>query len=752
MTDSNQPNRDARLEDLVSRALDLPLDERDAFLVFECGDDLEFLNEARSWLESSELADTGFLAPPKMARGAREAPAVTGDQALVLGDYEILEQIGGGGMARVYRGRSRRTGQVAAIKIISAHAGISERHLERFHRESLNQGRLKHPGIVPVFADGQQDQWHWIAQELVEGHDLERELRLQRREPMPNDPPNLLPRPGEPERVSKVVEIIAQAAEALDHAHQHGVVHRDVKPSNLLLRPSGRVLLADFGLSRDEAMGSLTRTGEVAGSLPYMSPEQTRSLKDRIDHRTDIYSLGVVLYELLALRRPFEAGTSVELIKRISEGPYRPLRSRVPDVPEPLEIIVDRALSRNPEQRFATMAEFAEDLRLFQRGKPIHSRKPTRGQRFKEWAYRNRRWLPDAVLIAILSSLGAIGALTLNQWQDRARVRVTMAGGSASAIADADPESYSVGVHQLDPMTDAIISTPERNSAIGDTIRLDPGHYMFEFTHDGVLIAQLRRELASRQEVTLELGPMRAPRHLDRMVAYEGGLLQLRDEGIYERVALEGLDVPIEPFLLDRTEVSNADYRVFLEETDTRKPEHWDQLGPEDDDLPVVGVTWFEARSYAEWCGKRLPTLGEWLWAARGPEGRIVPWTAEADWEPRGNILAPLPRKGLGRIPEYLNYVLPVSSNPDSATPEGVLNLFGNVMEFTATCVFDRGDEDPSLWREFERARYVAGGAWWEGTDPEEMRDLRNSFKITTLEAGDRGAASNGFRCARSIR
>ena len=752
MTDSNEPHRDARLEELVSRALDLPLDERDAFLVAECGGDLELLNEARSWLEGSESADTGFLAPPQMARGEREAPPKPGDQALVLGDYEVLEQIGEGGMARVYRGKSQRTGQVAAIKVISAHAGLSDRHLERFHRESLNQGRLKHPGIVPVFADGQQDQWHWIAQELVEGHDLERELRLQRREPLPNDPPSLLPRPGDPERTAKVVETIAQAAEALDHAHQHGVVHRDVKPSNLLLRPSGRVLLADFGLSRDEAMGSLTRTDEIAGSLYYMSPEQTRSLRDRVDHRTDIYSLGVVLYELLALRRPFEAGTSVELIKRISESAYRPLRSRVPDVPEPLEIIVDRALSRTPEQRFATMAEFAEDLRRFQRGKPILSRKPTRGQRFKEWTYRNRQWLPAAVIVALLAPLGAQGLKTLDEWRSRTLLRVVHA--SASEELQGDASALRFRILQLDPLTDAVLGIQDSAADPGKKLRLEPAPYRFEVLDNDQLKGEIRRDLRGEDELDLRLPDWSSQVDLSGMTSYSGGTLYLDDGEYFVKSGVQGLEIEVAPFALDRYEVSNAEYRIFLEATGAEPPQFWDQITAEHDSLPVVGVSFRMARDYAEWCGKRLPTLAEWNWAARGPEARRVPWSDSPEWVPRGNITGPMPQTQArtGTFEDYLQNVVPVNSAPDAATPEGVHHLFGNVWEHTETHVFDRSAEPDGDRRELDYARYMAGGAWWIATDPELEQDLRNSFGFTVLETSDKGSASVGFRCARSLR
>jgi serine/threonine protein kinase/formylglycine-generating enzyme required for sulfatase activity len=756
LTDNHESERDARLEDLVSRALDLPDDQREAFLVAECGDDTELLDEARSWLEASESADTGFLSPPE---STRETPALgesAPGQTLVLGDYEVLEQIGEGGMARVYRGRSRRTGEAAAIKVISAHSGLSERHLERFHRESLNQGRLNHPGIVPVFADGQQGQWHWIAQELVEGHDLERELRLQRRDPMPNDPPSLLPRMGDRERTSKVVETVAQAAEALAHAHRHGVVHRDVKPSNLLLRPSGRVLLADFGLSRDEAMGNLTRTDEIAGSLYYMSPEQARSLKDRVDHRTDIYSLGVVLYELLALRRPFEAGTSVELIKRISESSYRPLRSRAPEVPEALEIIVDRALSRTPEQRFATMAEFAEDLRRFQRGKPIHSRKPTRTRRLKEWAWRNRQWLPAAALIVVLSPLGARGLQHWEDWQSRTLLRVVHAaeerdGGELGQ--DLRVEDLRIRALRLDPLTDRVVESREPTTVAGGPQRLEPAPYRFEVLAGDQLVGELRRDLRGKPELDLHLPARRAAADLGNMASFGGGTLLLNDGELYENLGLHGLELEIAPFALDRYEVSNADYREFLEATGAREPRYWDDIQPEHDDLPVVGVSFTMARAYAEWRGKRLPTLGEWIWAARGPDARLVPWTSESEWTPRGNISGRMPtRSYILTVEDYFENVAPVDSAPDAATPQGVHHMFGNVFEFTESHPFDRSSGMDSELREVDYARYIAGGSWWIATDPELGNDLRSSLGFTFLEARDHGLADLGFRCARSLR
>lgn len=758
----DEQERNERLEKIVSGALDRNEAERDSYLIEQCGEDAALLGEARSWLASTLGAETGFLQPPDSIVRAKPQSAVAADQGLVLGDYEVGEQIGEGGMARVYRARSRSTGQEVAIKLLSTQVGLQKRHLERFHRESLNQARLKHPGIVPVFADGTHEQWHWIAQELIEGHDLGREIELQRKQPLPNDPPNLLPREGHGERTQRIVEVVAQAAEALQYAHSQGVVHRDIKPSNLLLRPQGRVLIADFGLSRDEAMGDLTRTGEIAGSLYYMSPEQARSLRDVIDHRTDIYSLGVVLYELLALKRPFEAGTSVELIKRISESAYRPLRSRVADVPEPLEIIVDRALSRSPEQRFASMADFAEDLRRFQRGQPIRSRRPSPIQRAQEWIYRQRRWASAALLLAVLSPLGAVGLRRIDHWQTLASVTVQAAEAPDSSV-DAEAQPWTIQVQQLDLRTDEVLEERELRFKERRNLRLEPGDYRFRILRGELLIHDLRVDFEASSETSLVLPSRSAPVEPTGMAYFSGGTLHLQDEGDeYRYLTLQGTPVEVAPFWLDQREVSNAEYRRFLEATGTTPPPHWDRiLTPDHDDLPVVEVAWHQAKAFAEWSGKRLPTLAEWNWAARGPSLRLVPWSEQEDFEIRGNTTVSFAETFAAMQPgapdsmqmdQYFEHVSSVDSYPEAASPEGVLNLLGNVCEWTETRVFVPQSGGASGWVPWKQGRYALGGHWsCMGPDHPE-KDLRNMLLPQDLGPMDVGSSVIGFRCARAAR
>ena len=268
----------------------------------------------------------------------------------MLGRYRILGELGRGAMGVVYRAVDPLIEREVALKTL--HAELPEDVIDevriRFLREARSAGRLSHPNIVTIFDVGQEGGAAYIAMELLEGRSLHQMLKERQRIPF-----------------HTAADIVAQVADALHHAHQFSIVHRDVKPANVVVAPSGRAKLTDFGVAYVPA-SDVTQTGSALGSPRYMAPEQV--LGQPFDARADIFSLGVVLYELLTRRTPFEwpGDTTVfALMQRIAGEPHPPLRQIDPQIPAGFDRIMDRALAKRPQDRYQSAAEFASDLRNY---------------------------------------------------------------------------------------------------------------------------------------------------------------------------------------------------------------------------------------------------------------------------------------------------------------------------------------------------------------------------------------------------
>src|SRR4051812_17197234 len=252
-------------------------------------------------------------------------------------------------MGAVYRALDPLIDREVAIKTLlpDLPAEVISEVRERFLREARPAGRLNHPNIVTVFDVGEQDGVAYIAMELLEGHSLQQVMKDTRLS------------------YDAIADLVAQVADALDAAYQFKIVHRDVKPANVMVAPNGRAKLTDFGVARIEE-SSMTQTGAALGSPKYMSPEQVLGLP--VDPRSDIFSLGVVLYEMLVRRTPFERPgdtTVFSMMHRIAGEPHAPVTQVDPAIPPAFDLILDRALAKKPEQRYARAAEMAADLRRY---------------------------------------------------------------------------------------------------------------------------------------------------------------------------------------------------------------------------------------------------------------------------------------------------------------------------------------------------------------------------------------------------
>ncbi|MDP8956978.1 MAG: Stk1 family PASTA domain-containing Ser/Thr kinase, partial [Actinomycetota bacterium] len=326
-------------------------------------------------------------------------------ESRVLADrYEISSPLGHGGMAEVYLGTDRVLGRQVAIKVLGGHFADDESFVARFRREAQSAAALNHPNVVSVFDTGSDNGTHFIVMEYIQGRTLADVIK--------DDAPLL------PERA---VEITESVAVALGFAHREGIIHRDVKPGNIMLTPSGDVKVMDFGIARAVSSDSLTQTATVLGTATYFSPEQAQGAP--VDARSDIYSVGCVLYEMLTAHPPFSADSPVTVAyKHVREDPVPPSRLNA-DVPVSLDAIVMKCLAKNPQNRYQSAAELQQDLERFRAGATVQATPvmPVEPTAVVDRATRAttvlpadttpemkkpRRWIAVVVLLFILGLLG----------------------------------------------------------------------------------------------------------------------------------------------------------------------------------------------------------------------------------------------------------------------------------------------------------------------------------------------------------
>jgi serine/threonine protein kinase len=341
-----------------------------------------------------------------------------------IGKFELLEELGLGAFGHVFRARDTELGRTVAIKLLRAGRLASREDLDRFMREARSAARLQHPGLVGLFESGEtEDGMVYLVEEFVQGETLAARLKAGRFGFRP------------------AAELAAAVADALEYAHRHGVIHRDVKPSNIQLDVDGRPHLMDFGLAKQETdESSMTLDGQVLGTPAYVSPEQARGESRRVDGRTDVYSLGVVLYELLTGERPFRGNRQMLLLQVLHDEP-RPPRQLNHKIPRDLETICLKAMSKAPARRYATAGELADDLRRFLRGEPIRARPVGRVERLGRWCRDNP--LAAGLLLAVSLS-SAFGLWELSRLSEHlVRSSALESAAQESEILDAVNKLYS---------------------------------------------------------------------------------------------------------------------------------------------------------------------------------------------------------------------------------------------------------------------------------------------------------------------
>ena len=309
-----------------------------------------------------------------------------------LGDYELLEEVGRGGQGVVFRARQKSLNRIVALKVISLGQWASKAHLKRFRREAEAAASLEHPGIVPIHEVGERDGSCYFSMKFIEGGQVDEVVR---RTPMP---------------IRQAVELIAKVARTVHYAHEHGILHRDIKPGNILLDAKGEAHLTDFGLARlIETESTLTRTLEVLGTPSYMAPEQALGNNAAISSVTDVYGLGAVLYQMLTRQPPFAGGTTYETTKLLLDTEPRPPRLLNPKIDRDLSIICLKCLEKDPKRRYSSALALAEDLERWLKHEPIQARRTGVFARGRKWVRRNpTSALLAASLIALAATAGWI--------------------------------------------------------------------------------------------------------------------------------------------------------------------------------------------------------------------------------------------------------------------------------------------------------------------------------------------------------
>jgi serine/threonine protein kinase/Flp pilus assembly protein TadD len=426
-----------------------------------CLDSLEFVQQAAAQLREPSA---GF-------GGLAEAPGTP------LGDFRILRELGRGGMGIVYEAEQQSLGRRVALKVLPLAGTLDSKRLQRFKHEAQAAACLHHPHIVPIYGVGCERGVHYYAMQFIEGQtlahliadcrggmadwtnqpgsdsgpagpvldvaaetgaaDRERARRSVLTPTLPTAARSTVASTTGLARFRTAAHLGMQAALALEHAHQLGIVHRDIKPANLLVDGHGHLWVTDFGLAHCQSQAGLTITGDLVGTLRYMSPEQALAQPGGVDQRTDLYALGATLYELLTLEPPFDSHDRQELLRQIDSEEPKPVRAVNKAVPAELETIVLKAMAKSPAERYATAQELADDLQRFLNDEPIRARRPTAVQRARRWARRHQPviWSAAIALLAALAVLaGSVGWIA----RDRAARQARVANEIEAALREAD--------------------------------------------------------------------------------------------------------------------------------------------------------------------------------------------------------------------------------------------------------------------------------------------------------------------------
>lgn len=619
--------------------------------------------------------------------------ALTGQ--ILDGRYRIEGVVGQGGMGKVYRAMHIHIDTPVAIKVLNQALVSNQSAIERFRREAKAAGRIHHPNAVQVKDFGvAEDNTVYLVMELVEGKSLRDLIRDEK-----------------PLAVGRAVNLLEQICSAVEAAHESGVIHRDLKPDNIIVRNNGaveEVKVLDFGIAKlkqreglEANLVTLTEAGSIVGTPTYMSPEQCHGLE--LDVYSDIYSLGVITYEMLCGQFPFDGETAAEIITKHLRDEPSPLRSLRPELPAALDHVVLRALSKDPSRRQRAAKEFSQELMDALKGQSRVTIAETPAER-KSTARESAR--------ATRTTNDHKGRMTVGSVTD---ATPTLIADESSAMARAGAPS-----RRLFPALALIMAL----------VVISLGGYLLWLRWQ-----EPRNNLSG--PTTISNGASAAP---EGMAPIPGGkFLMGRNDG--EEDERPAHEVEVKSFYLDKYEVTRQQYKKFTGATGHPVPQNWKNngsLAPEERLLPVTFVTWQDAADYAKWAGKRLPTEEEWEYAARGgAKDNLYPWGNR--WV-EGNANVSLLRLEPGG-----------SFEPD-LNSFGVYDLAGNVSEWVQNYYSRYGVRSEEKYRVYRGGNFTAEPKessatyrWYDfpspPTDPARGKD-KEEYNLKVFPVV-------GFRCAK---
>ncbi len=835
----------SRVNGVLDRLESVEGAEREALLQRVCRGDAALERLVREQLAAMAQVSEGFLGAGTQPSGSPE-----------LHGYRILRQVGRGGGGVVYEAEQESADRRVALKVLHHDDDLAGDLARRLRREARVLAQLAAKGIATLFDVGGDSRSTWVAMEWIDGHDVAREIALHSTGELESDSRPILPGFDEPEQLVRRIELIAQVAGTLHEAHERGVIHRDVKASNIMLTRSGEPKLVDFGLARMMTNETITESGVIAGSVHTMSPEQARGAA--LDRRTDVYSLGVVLFHLVSGRLPYSGRDALAVLRALEQGRTPRLGQVAPNIPADLDAVCAKAMAYEADDRYPTAAEFAEDLKRLADGRPVAARPLGWTARLWRWMKRKRRGLTVAVAAAVVlgvlvlqarvagqraellaaldtlegqvdthiaasdtpslqaaaarlsalegridrgsslaaratllrSKLRSFGALRAeatraalesalappwNSTQDlRSVFSLRAALNDAEALADLGEsapraQDSSADFPRLSLATDGALDTvdvqvldPVTGLVRGETTTLTlpvaehllaPGNYRLTIRRPGFGTLELTRWYGEwgrhfdegtrrlRASALLEADMVHIPAGTTKIV------LPISKGGTFQQVTVE-----VPAFFIDPYEVTNGEYAEFLASVPTPtpfEPPYWSLVTTTAGwrDLPVAGVTYYQARAFAEWAGKRLPTEPEWNRALEGAEERPFPWGT--DPAPLASLFRPNEAaddpdlEPAERVRAWMSALHPARTRTTDSTLDTppILHLAGNVAEWTETMAL--GEVEGRL---HELPTHRRGKGWsWRGRTSSFLKQY-HEVQATFVES----TPTRGIRCARS--
>ena len=674
--------------------------------------------------------------------------------SLIAGKYRIVEEIGRGGMGVVYKAEDLKLKRLVALKFLPPHLMNSPELKERFLIEAQAAAALSHPNICVIHEIGEAEGQSFIAMECVEGETLRDKIKKG------------------PLASAEALDITAQIASGLGEAHRKGIIHRDIKSANIMVTDKGQAKVMDFGLAKLRGGSSLTKSQTTLGTIAYMSPEQARG--DEVDQRSDLWSLGVVLYEMLTGDVPFKGDRDVSIIYSIVHEEPKSIKLRKPPVPIELQQVIARALKKNREARYGSADEMLKDLRAYQSGLQLAE------SGVLDLKTLGRRLRKPRIAVPAVAVLAALAFFGVRFFKHQAKVRwarqvalpeieklvegndcwrnlipVYRLAEKAEAYIPRDPKlaglfskcSLKVNIKTDPPGAKVFMkeySAPAREwiylgvSPI-EKVRLPIGIFRWKMEKEGYETVVAAASTWNGDIVSPEIVvPYDLSRILDKKESMPPGMVRV--------TGAETVVGKLDDFFIDTYEVTNKKYREFVNAGGYRDKKYWkhkfirdekeltweeavkgfvDQSGlpgsagwqagdfPEGQaDYPVSGISWYEAAAYAEYAGKSLPTGYHWG-IARGEYTPMIQFFQLGGFA----LLAPFSNfTGKGSVP---------AGSLPGITAYGALDMAGNVREW--------------CWNETPKGRMIRGGAWGDNT--------YMFGSLSQAPAMDR-SAKNGFRCA----